>query len=290
MEEIQQFLTELKLEGRMSENTIRSYQTDLKKYSEYFAARGIDKGALVTEKNLREYVEELTKQGYSAATLARNIVTIKAFCKYLVKAELLSYDISENLVSPKVEQPQLNILTRTQVDILLDMPGTKTPKGQRDSAMLELMYATGMKVSELITAKVSDLDMQVGSIECRSDKKDRIIPFDKRTKACLVRYLQDGRRHLIKSNSEELLFVNYQGEPMSRQGVWKLVKQYADKAGIVDKITPELLRHSFAAHLIERGADLYAVQEMMGHVSVVTTGRYARENRDYIRDVYNRTH
>ncbi|WP_035792870.1 tyrosine-type recombinase/integrase [Butyrivibrio sp. AE3006] len=290
MDEISHFITELKLEGRMSENTVRSYQTDLKKFEWYLQDNGLVDILLINEKQLKEYVDSISKQGYSAATLARNIVSLKAFFKTQAKQGRMPYDISENLTAPKVELPKTVILTRKQIELLLSIPDSKSPKGQRDSAMLELMYATGIKVSELIKAKVSDLDMQVGSIECKSDKKDRIIPFDKRTRKALVRYLQDGRRHLIKSNLEELLFVNYQGEPMSRQGVWKIVKRYADYAEIDAQITPESLRHSFAAHLVERGADVDAVQEMLGHVTAASTNRYVKENKNYIRDVYNQTH
>ncbi len=290
MDEIRNFITELRLEGRMSENTIRSYQADLKKLQVYVEELGKDDVISLSEKELKKYADSLTEKKYSQATLARNIVSLKALFKYLYKQEKMNIDISENLLAPKVELPKVKILTRRQIDELLDMPDTRMPKGQRDLAMLELMYATGIKVSELIAAKVSDLDMQIGYIECRNEKKDRNIPFDKRTKQALTRYLQDGRRHLIKNNNEELLFVNYQGDAMSRQGVWKLVKRYAETAGIDTQITPEILRHSFAAHLVERGADIDAVQEMMGHVSPITTGRYAKENRDYIRDVYNQTH
>lgn len=274
----------------MSENTVRSYQADLKKFEWYLQDNGLVDVLLINEKQLKEYVDSISKQGYSPATLARNIVSLKAFFKTQAKQGRMPYDISENLTAPKVELPKTVILTRKQIDLLLSIPDSKSPKGQRDSAMLELMYATGIKVSELIKAKVSDLDMQVGSIECKSDKKDRIIPFDKRTRKALVRYLQDGRRHLIKSNLEELLFVNYQGEPMSRQGVWKIVKRYADYAEIDAQITPESLRHSFAAHLVERGADVDAVQEMLGHVTSASTNRYVKENSNYIRDVYNQTH
>ena len=290
MDEIREFITELRFEGRMSENTIRSYQTDLKKLKDF--ADGIGKEDIVrlTEKELKTYIESLAQRHYSPATLARNIVSVKALFKHLYKKEQIKIDIAENLTAPRVELPKITVLTRKQIEMLMATPDTKSAKGQRDAAMLELMYATGIKVSELITAKISDLDMQIGCIECRSDKKDRIIPFDKKARKALTRYLQDGRRHLIKKSSEELIFVNYQGEALSRQGVWKTVKKYAEEAGIKTQITPEILRHSFAAHMVERGADIEAVKEMMGHISLATTGRYARENRDYIRDVYNQTH
>ena len=290
MDVIQDFITECKLSGHMSQNTAKSYQCDLNKLQDYLNEHNITEVSGITERVLKDHLEILSQKGYSPATMARNIVSIKALFKHLVKGEIVAIDASENLVAPKVELPKANVLTRKQIEDLMNMPDTRTAKGQRDSAMLELMYATGIKVSELIAVKVSDIDMQLGNIECRSDKKDRTIPFDKRTKEVLQRYLQDGRRHLIKSTDEELLFINYQGDAMSRQGVWKLVKGYASQAQIKVPITPEALRHSFAAHLVERGADIEAVQIMMGHVSPVSTVRYARENRDYLRDVYDRKH
>lgn len=290
MDVIRDFITECKLSDHMSVNTTKSYQCDLNKLQEYLTDAGITEASKITEKVLKDHLEQLSKKGYSPATMARNIVSIKALFKHMVKNNIVSIDASENLVAPKVELPKANVLTRKQIEDLMSMPDVRTAKGQRDSAMLELMYATGIKVSELISVKVFDVDMRLGNIECKNGKKDRIIPFDKRTRDVLQRYLQDGRRHLIKSTDEELLFINYQGEPMSRQGVWKLVKGYATLANIQVPITPEALRHSFAAHLVERGADIEAVQLMMGHVSPVSTVRYARDNHDYLRDVYDRTH
>ncbi|SDB49187.1 tyrosine-type recombinase/integrase [Butyrivibrio sp. INlla16] len=290
MTEIDSFINDCKESGSMSHNTLKSYKCDLDKLQSYVSELGITDVAKISEKVLKDHLDRLKEKGYSPSTIARNIVSIKALFKHLVKIERVTIDASENLVAPKVELPKANVLTRKQVEDLLGMPDVRTAKGQRDSAMLELMYATGIKVSELVTVKVSQLDMQIGNILCKNNKTERIIPFDKRTKAVLSRYLQDGRRHLINRTDEELLFINYKGEAMSRQGVWKLVKSYAQQADIKVPITPEALRHSFAAHLVERGADIEAVQMMMGHVSPVSTNRYARENRDYIRDVYDRTH
>ena len=290
MREIDDFINECIESGSMSQNTLKSYQCDLSKLESFVHELGITEIGKISEKVLKDHLEQLSEKGYSPATIARNIVSIKALFKFLIKTEKITIDVSENLVAPKVELPKANVLTRKQIEDLLGMPDIRTAKGQRDSAMLELMYATGIKVSELIGIKISQIDMQIGNLICKNNKTERIIPFDKRTKAVLSRYLQDGRRHLITRTDEELLFINYQGEALSRQGVWKLVKNYAKQAEIKVPITPEALRHSFAAHLVERGADIEAVQIMMGHVSPVSTNRYARENRDYIRDVYNRTH
>ncbi len=290
MREIQDFINECIKSGAMSQNTLKSYQCDLAKLESYADELGITEASRITERVLKDHLARLSEKGYSPATIARNIVSIKALFKNLLKKEVIAIDVSENLIAPKVELPKANVLTRKQIDDLLSMPDARTAKGQRDSAMLELMYATGIKVSELISIRISQLDMQIGNLICKNNKTERIIPFDKRTRTVLSRYLQDGRRHLINSTEEDLLFINYQGEAMSRQGVWKLVKSYAKQADIKVPITPEALRHSFAAHLVERGADLEAVQIMMGHVSPVSTNRYARENRDYIRDVYDRTH
>jgi integrase/recombinase XerD len=290
MEEVQKYITELKLEGRMSENTIRSYAVDLNKVASFAHEKGIFSGEELTSDFLAEYIEKLKDEGKSASTIARKIVSIKSFCKYLCGVKKLKYDISENLKSPKVEGKAPEILTRTQIKKLFEMPESNSPKGQRDLAILNLLYATGIKVSELAKLKLEDLDMQIGSIEVRGAKRERMIPFDKATRDVLMSYLNEGRRHLITSTSESLLFVNYKGESISRQGLWKMLRTYAKEAGLDMTITPEMLRHSFAAHMVERGADLDAVQFMMGHVSPSSMKKYAKETKDYIRDVYNSTH
>ncbi|MCR5656128.1 MAG: tyrosine-type recombinase/integrase [Butyrivibrio sp.] len=290
MDEISAFITELKLEGRLSENTVRSYELDLSKLSEYALENGIVKGIDLSADFLKKYLEKIEADDLSPSTIARNIVSIKAFSRYLLKKEIHPFDISEDLKAPKTSQSPVVILTRTQIKALLDAPDKSYAKGQRDEAILHLLYATGIKVSELIKLKVEDVDMQIGSIEISAPKMDRVVPFNKETREVLSRYLQEGRRHLITTTSEELLFVNYKGMPMSRQGIWKIIREYSRAAGIDQSVTPEMIRHSFAAHMIERGADMDAVQFMMGHVSSAAMTRYARDNKDYIRDVYNSTH
>ena len=290
MKEIQLFLTELKLKGRMSDNTIRSYSLDLNKFEKFYEKKGLSRAADVTSLFLDEYIEELKKSGIADATLARNLVSIKAFLKYLFKAEIISYNLADDITSPKVSHGKLEILTRTQVLSLLEAPDDKSPIGQRDKAILYLLYGAGLRVSELINVKVSDLDMQIGSIEVKTPKQDRVVPFDKKTKSILTSYLNEGRRHLITGAFEELLFVNYKGTMMSRQGVWKMIKKYAHIAGIDGNFSPEIIRHSFAAHMIEKGADTEAVQYMLGQVSPYSMNRYTKGTKDYIRDVYDSTH
>lgn len=290
MDEISAFITELKLEGRLSENTVRSYELDLFKLREFARESGIVKGSELSADFLKKYLEKIEGDDLSPSTIARNIVSMKAFSRYLFKKEILPFDISEDLKAPKTEQSPAAILTRTQIRDLLSAPDRGYAKGQRDEAILNLLYATGIKVSELVKLKVSDVDMQIGSIEISAPKMDRVVPFNKETREILSRYLQEGRRHLITTTSEELLFVNYKGLPMSRQGIWKIIREYSRAAGINQAVTPEMIRHSFAAHMIERGADIDAVQFMMGHVSSAAMTRYVRDNKDYIRDVYNSTH
>ena len=290
MDEIQDFITELRIRGRMSDNTIRSYSLDLNMFDEYVSKIGINKASGLTEDILTDYIMLAENSGKSSSTIARMIVSVRGFCKYLVDKGILKFNISENLRAPKVFVKSPDILTRTQIRKLFDVIDIRTPIGQRDAAIVHLMYATGIKVSEVIGIRLDDLDMQVGSVEIRNAKKERIIPFDKETRDILISYLQEGRRHIITSPSENLLFVNYRGESVSRQGIWKLIKKYSDAAELDIDITPENLRQSFAAHMIERGADIDAVHFMMGHVSASSMKRYERETKDYIRDVYNSTH
>jgi len=289
MEEIQQFITELKIKGRMSDNTIRSYALDLNMFEAYAAEKNVSAGKEISADLLNAYISQI-EEGKSASTIARTIVSLKGFCRYLVENKIIKFNVSEDLRAPKVSIKAPEILTRTQIKRLFEAANNKSPKGQRDLAILHLLYATGMKVSEAIRINLDDLDIQIGSVEIRDTKKVRVIPFDKETKEILLSYLQEGRRHFITSTSENLLFVNYKGGPMSRQGIWKMIKKYSDAAKLEVTITPEILRHSFAAHMIERGADIDAVQFMMGHVSSSAMKRYERETKDYIRDVYNSTH
>ena len=209
--------------------------------------------------------KDLEKEGKAAATISRELASIKAFFSYLVKERKINRDPAEFLRAPKIERKIPVILTIEEIHALLAQPGNTTAKELRDKAMLELLYATGIRVSELISLKLEDVNMQIGYITCHDGSKDRMIPFGKGAKQALRTYLDKARSSLLKGRACEWLFTNCSGQPMSRQGFWKLIKYYGEKAGIKEDITPHTLRHSFAAHLIGDGADIHAVQAMLGH-------------------------
>ena len=275
---------------KTSANTEMSYRRDLYKVQVFMENKGIADIGDVTKKDLDDYVADLEKQNFKAATISRNIASIKAFYHYLVDEGIVEEDVSEDLKAPKIEKKIPEILTTDEVIRLLNQPKGDSPKEIRDKAMLELLYATGIRVTELITLKLSDVNMQMGYIVCRDSNKERIIPFGREAKLALVRYLDKTRTSMLVDNDGDLLFSNCSGQSMSRQGFWKLIKYYAKKADIQSDITPHTLRHSFAAHLVENGADLRSVQEMLGHSDISTTQIYANMNHNHIREVYAKAH
>ncbi|MCR4990522.1 MAG: site-specific tyrosine recombinase XerD [Lachnospiraceae bacterium] len=291
MEElINSFMTYLHNVKKMSQNTELSYRRDLNKVISYLKDQGIDDIKKVTSTNLTGYVMYLEKNKFSAATVSRNIASLKAFYHYLVKEGLVDEDAATALHAPKIEKKLPEILSMDEVVRLLEQPHGDSSKDIRDKAMLELLYATGIRVTELITLKTEDVNLNMGYIVCRDANKERVIPFGNEAKKALTRYLQGTRNAMVADPNSEYLFANCSGQPMSRQGFWKLIKFYAKKAGIVADITPHTLRHSFAAHLVENGADLRSVQEMLGHSDISTTQIYAHMNHSHIKEVYAKAH
>ena len=275
---------------KTSENTVMSYRRDLNKLCSFLVSRNITAVGTVCEEDLHDFVQELEDKQFKAATISRNIASIKAFYHYLCKEQLVKDDITESLHAPKIEKKLPEIMTVEEAENLLEQPGTDTPKGLRDKAMLELLYATGMRVTELITLKLSDVNQRMGYIVCRDGNKERMIPYGSQARKALSQYIQKGRNPLLQNYDTDVLFVNCSGQPMSRQGFWKLIKSYARQAGIQTEITPHTLRHSFAAHLVENGADLRSVQEMMGHSDISTTQVYAALTHNHLREVYMKAH
>lgn len=287
---IENFITYLHNVKKTSENTTVSYRRDLKKWAEYMKSLGRTSIEEVKEEDLKSFVSYLEVKNFKAATISRNIASIKAFYHYLMKEKMVSKDISNAIHAPKVEKKLPGILSIEEAARLVEQPHADNPKELRDRAMLELMYATGIRVSELVNLKMSDLHMQTGVLKCKDGSKERIIPFGNKAKKALTRYLEQGRGALLMDYDAPELFVNCSGQSMSRQGFWKLIKAYAKRAGIEEDITPHTLRHSFAAHLVENGADLRSVQEMMGHSDISTTQVYATLTGNHIREVYAKTH
>lgn len=273
-----------------SENTELSYRRDLNKVKGYLEAQGIDNIQEVSAKILNDYVDDMKANRFSAATISRNIASLKAFYHFMYQEGMVKEDVAEQLHAPKIEKKMPEILTTDEVVRLLDQPMGDSPKEIRDKAMLELLYATGIRVTELITLKTKDVNLQMGFIICRDASKERVIPFGNQAKSALIRYLEGTRTAMIADKNSEYLFANCSGQPMSRQGFWKLIKFYAKKAGITADITPHTLRHSFAAHLVENGADLRSVQEMLGHSDISTTQIYAQMSHSRIKEVYAKAH
>jgi integrase/recombinase XerD len=287
---VEQFISYLHNVKSTSTNTELSYRRDLKKVIAFLHARGLTELDNVKEEDLQAYIESMKEQHFAAATVSRNIASIKAFFHFLHQEKMIDTDISDRLKAPKIEKKMPEILTTEEVVRLLEQPSGDTPKEIRDKAMLELLYATGIRVTELITLKVSEVNLPMSFIVCRDAHKERVIPFGMAAKNALIKYLTEARDKMLVDKSSDILFANCSGSAMSRQGFWKLIKYYAKKAGITADITPHTLRHSFAAHLVENGADLRSVQEMLGHSDISTTQIYANMNHNRIREVYAKAH
>ena len=279
-QEIKGFVTYLHDVKKTSQNTELSYQRDLMKMMRFLRTQKVEKSKDVTETNLNSYILDLEKKGRAAATVSRNIASMKAFYLYMLKNGEVATDPAEHLKAPKVEKKVPDVLSVAEMERLLEQPGTRTAKGLRDRAMLELLYATGIRVTELISLHLEDVNWKLDYIICRDRNKERIIPFGAKARKALDQYIQSARAELVGGKECEMLFPNCSGESMSRQGFWKLLKQYVKQAGIQMEITPHTLRHSFAAHLVDNGADLHMVQEMLGHSDISTTMMYAVRTRE----------
>lgn len=287
IDEFVEYLTNVK---KSSKNTIASYKRDLVKLYHYLEAFGYNGWEDVTGTNLNSYILMIEKNGMSSATVSRNIASIKSFYLYLLKQGIIKEDPSDTLKPPKIEKKAPVILTIEEVNLLLSQPDGDTPKEIRDKAMLELLYATGIRVSELIGLQLSDVNLSMNYIQCHENGKDRVIPFTNETKEALEKYLETSREVLCKED-RGYLFTNCQGDPMTRQGFWKLIKYYSTKAGIKKDITPHTIRHSFAMHLVSNGADLKSVQEMLGHSDISTTQIYLRATANTrLKEVYEKAH
>ena len=273
-----------------SENTMSSYMRDLRQLQEYLQQENGSTLQEVSEKDLQNYIEHLREDGKSVSTIARNIASWKNFFQYLILQNLMQENPARSLSAGKAEHKLPEILTNKEVELLLQQPKATDAKGTRDKAMLELMYATGIRVSELIDLNVSDVNLQSGSIRCFSKNRERFIPMYPYAVSILRNYMDHVRTSLVSSSENEALFVNMNGERMSRQGFWKIIKYYQNKAKIKKDITPHMLRHSFAAHLLENGADLKSVQKMLGHSDISSTLFYTQLVPTSIRDVYQNAH
>ena len=285
---IQDFIEYLK-SRQVSKNTLVSYERDIKQLNKHL--QEIDKKMFeATNEDLQGYIVYLQTVGKSNATISRGAASIKAFYKYLLKNKLIEENISDGLIAPKVEKKELFILTTKEMETLLEQPNTSLLKGQRDKAMLETLYATGMRVTELISMKVSDLNLGSGYVKVKKKNKERIIPIGNVALKYLKEYVSDVRPLLIKTEEEESLFINTNGQKMTRQGFWKILKQYKEQAKIEKELTPHTIRHSFAVHLLQNGAEVKMVQELLGHTDVASTLMYTQMADMKLREEYLKAH
>jgi len=287
---IEDFLDYVQKVKKGTKNTIDSYRRDLVKMSGYFIRQGIFELEKVNVTNVNSYILYLEKDGKSVSTITRNISCMKTFFKYLNQKGVIEIEPTESIVTPKVKRKNLGVNSVKSIEKLLNQPKGKTPREIRDKAMFELLYATGMRVSELVDVKVDDVNVNMEYVIYNNGKKERVIPFGKAAKNALSRYLKSSRDVMLKNEKNDYLFLNCHGKKLSRQGFWKILKEYAQDAGINEEITPHSLRHSFGAHLVANGADIYAVKEMMGHSDIASTQLYLTVNGNNIKEIYNKTH
>ena len=274
-----------------SENTISSYMRDIRQFSEWMQVGGVSDIVNATQVNIRDYLDDLQAKGRSGATISRSLASLKNFYAYAVSSGFLGASpVSADIHIQRGEKKLPQILSGKEVELLLAQPACVDPKGFRDKAMLEVMYATGMRVTELISLNVEDVNLEMGIVKCHSGKKSRAIPLYPAAQKALSVYLTDVRSTMISDVGEVALFVNVGGTRMSRQGFWKILKYYQAKAGIEKEITPHTLRHSFAVHLLENGADLGSLQELIGHSDISSTQMYAHMINQKIKSVYQKCH
>lgn len=283
------YRTYLEEEKHAQANTLSSYMRDITQYSTWLSDRGGDLRK-VKKETVAEYFEYLNSKGKSPATITRATASVKSFYNYLVSIGAMKNNPAKALSGMKVERKYPEILTSKEVELFLEQPKCVDEKGFRDHAMLELLYATGIRVSELIGLNIDDINLTVGFIRCVSRDKERIIPLYTTAVKALQDYVRDIRPRIVSHDEEPALFVNMNGERMSRQGFWKIIKFYQEKTGIQKEITPHTLRHSFAVHLLENGADLRSIQEMLGHADISSTQIYTHVVKKQLKDVYQKAH
>ena len=287
---IQEYRTYLIEERHVSANTLSSYLRDMNQFWSWLTENGTIDLRKVKKAVISQYLQHMESIGKSPATITRSTASIKSFYQFMVGAGHMKINPAKTVSAEKVERKCPEILTNREVELFLEQPKCVDEKGYRDHAMLELLYATGIRVSELIGLNVDDVNLSIGIIRCRNKDKERVIPLYHGAVKALQDYIRDIRPRLIADPDEQALFVNMNGERMSRQGFWKIIKYYQEKAEIHKDITPHMLRHSFAVHLLENGADLRSIQEMLGHADISSTQIYAQVVNKELRDVYQKAH
>ncbi len=276
-------------EKKASENTIQSYRRDLKQYRKYLDKIGVFHHK-VTEDIIKNYIQELQDNGKKPSSISRAIASIRAYYQFLLRRKKVRLDPTANIKSPKIEKRVPSVLTSKEVELLLEQPKDIDLKGTRDKAMLEFAYATGMRVTEIISLNIEDVNLEEGYVTCTHANRQRTIPLGTMALKALKEYIEEARDLLIRDENENALFVNVNGGRLTRQGFWKIIKYYKEQAHITKDITPHVLRHSFATHLLQNGADLKAIQTMLGHSDISSTQVYMQFQDSGLKDIYKKAH
>jgi integrase/recombinase XerD len=285
------YLDYLIVEKGLANNTLQSYQLDLKSFLNFLKSGSVTNVHEISKHHITAFLILLNKEGKSPATIARHMASLKSFFGFIIKEQIVLQDPTRNLGTTKLPKVFPQILTIDEIDILLNSPDLHTNLGIRDKAMLELIYGTGLRVSELLSLNLTDINLEIGYLRCMGKgAKERIIPVGSFAEKALVNYLSNSRGKLLKNSAEKALFLNSRGKRLTRQGFWKILKQYAFQVGIKTTITPHTLRHSVATHMLENGADLRTVQEMLGHADITTTQIYTHLTKNHLKEVYNKCH
>ncbi|MDP1853379.1 MAG: site-specific tyrosine recombinase XerD [Candidatus Omnitrophota bacterium] len=288
---IEMFLNYLSVERGLSNNTISAYRRDLNKYAAYLENNKIDSLAKITRDEISNFMFKEKESGLSASSIARNLVAIKTLYRFLVRERILKADPTSVLEAPKLWKRLPEVMSLPEVEALINSPDLKDKEGVRDRSILEMLYATGMRASELVNLKLEDINLEVGFVRCfGKGRKERIVPLGGKAKEALIRYLERVRPKLLKNKTSPEIFLSRLGKKISRQSLWSIIKKYAEVAKIKRQIKPHTLRHSFATHLLEGGADLRSVQEMLGHSDISTTQIYTHIHKDRLKAIHKQFH
>ena len=287
--QVKLFLEFLQNEKKLSDNTLQSYKRDIIQYQNYLEENGINY-AKVSKEDIKAYLNYLKQIGKKPSTISRNLASIRSFYQFSIRNKKIKNDPTEDVQSPKIEKRVPSVLTAQEVELLLEQPKDVDLKGTRDKAMLEFAYATGMRVTEIINLNIEDVNLEGEYVICRVGSKQRNIPLGSLSLKALKEYIDEARPILIRNEKEKALFVNVNGQRLTRQGFWKIVKYYKEQAHITKDITPHVLRHSFATQLLQNGADLKAIQTMLGHSDISSTQVYMQFQDPGLKDIYQKAH
>lgn len=287
-ESYMEYLTE---EKKMSDNTKQAYLRDLKNFQTFILKRGLSGYEEASNAEIVAWLMELKASGRSKATVNRKLASLRNFYHYLEKEKRIQENPAENIKPPKISKKEIEYLSIEEMECLLAVPDDSTMKGKRDRAILELLYATGIRASELIEMKLEDMNLRMGFVKCSGEHgKARIIPVGRLARKVMEDYVLDVRPVFLKGNQTDALFVNYAGRSFTRQGLWKVLKQYGEEVGLELPLTPQIIRNSFAVHMLQNGADIRSLQELMGHEEISATQAYLAVVKNRIKDVYDKTH